>query len=924
MHMKLNFKKVVATVAASLVALSGVALSANSAAQAAVGSAANIRLVTPVINANNSVDHQADMNGWISNTWYAAGSTFRKVYAPVGASINMTYQATDADGNALSGVTIKLHVNKGWSGSNAALTSGSTTIGGSVGGNDGALLQATTDGFGDATFNLVNTDTTSGQTDPATLTEEPSGTGLYSQIYPEVNGGEAGDMIEFHFVNNMPNAASAPATDAYLAAVGPNLNDTNSVNQQGLADYFVSQTWYASGLKFRQAYAKVGTAVNAAWQYTDVDGKPIANQEVQLVVNKAYSSSTASLTSGLTSIAPTNGGADSAVLTATTDSFGVAIFPLQNTDSTSNETDPASLTTAPSGTQLYSQTFGQVAGKTSHSALIEYHFVTNVPTLGGSTPTPTPTPSGNGPAFANIRLLDSEKDTTTNAFLTPGWYNPDGDASPAWIKYGTVGETTTLTYVATDANGAPIANAPIKLLVNTAGQHAAYTKANGDPLEAAPTQATWWNGYPNEVWGGAVSGTTDANGQVTFTLKNTNTDAQGENIRADKTVWSDPTNGNTLEAGFYPTMQATTEHIDRIWYHLQASQVIADTSVNIRLIASQKDTAVDTYLTPGWYNPDGIYSPAYLKYYTAGGTITLTYVATDHNGAAIANTPIWLNINEDGTNATFTKADGSALDAAKAGFKYVGYGSAQFAGSLSGTTDANGQVTFTLKNADPNSAAENIRAIKNDWSAPTGAELKGAFYPTLAGANLEHIDRVWAHIVKMGAPVVTAGAASQNATFNAGKTVSFTVKNAIGAVVPNATVHFTTDSDGTLSSATGTTNASGVVTVTASATKAGTQTVTASYVDGDLQAGVTTANVVWSAPAASTAVSVSKRNIVVAVTNGKGLKQTVTITGQKAAAKTLTSWAKTSTAFKVTKAGSYTVTVKLGTKVVFSKKYTIK
>ena len=921
--MKLNFKKALAIVAASVVALSGVALSVN-AASAAAGSAANIRLVTPVITSSNSVDGQASMNTWIGLGYYAANSTFRQVYAPVGGTINMTYQATDSNGNPLAGVTMKLHVNKGWSGSNAKLTRGETTVDKAGDGVDGALLTATTDGFGDATFNLVNTDTTSGQTDPATLTEAPAGTGLYSQIYPEINGGEAGDMVEFHFVNTMPNAASAPATDAYLSAVGPSLDDTNSVNLQADANFFVANYGYATGLKFRQAYAPVGSAINAAWHYADKDGNPIAGQEVQLVVNKAYSGSTAKLTSGETTIAPTDGAADSAILSATTDAFGVAIFNLQNTDSTSAEDDPATLTTAPAGTKLYSQTYGQVSGKTSHTALIEYHFVNTVPTSGGSTPTATPTPTNNGPAVANIRLLDSEKDTTKDAYLTPGWYNPDGDSSPAWVKFGVVGETTTLTYVATDADGNAIADAPITLMVNTAGQHATYTKENGDPLDAAPVQAKWWGGYTGEKFGGAVSGTTDADGKVTFTLVNTNTDADGESIRDDKTNWSDSTNGKTLEAGFYPTMQATTEHIDRIWYHLQASEVIADTSVSIRLLDSEKDTAVDTYLTPGWYNPDGALSPAYLKYYPAGGTVSLTYVATDHSGAAIANTPIWLNINEGGTNAKYTKADGTALDAFKTGFKYVGYDPAQFAGSLSGTTDANGKVTFVVKNADSNADAENIRTNKNQWSDPVGAQLKGAFYPTLAGDNLEHIDRIWSHIVKMGAPVVTASASSQAAKFNAAKTVSFTVKNAINEALAGVTVHFTTDADGTLASATAVTNASGVATVSASATKAGTQTITASYVDGDSQAGVATANVIWSAPTPVVSVSVSKRKITVSVLNAKGLKQTVTITGSKAASKTLSSWALTRSSFSVKKAGKYTVTVKLGTKVVSTKKYTIK
>jgi protocatechuate 3,4-dioxygenase beta subunit len=921
--MKLSWRKASSLLAALALSVTGVTALATSA-QAA--DSTNIRLVTPVITADNSVDHQGDMTGWINNTWYAAGSTFHKMYAPVGGTINLTYQATDSAGNPLRGKTITLHVNKGWSGSKAVIKSGSTVINGSDGGNDGGTLTAVTDGFGDATFTLQNTDSTSTEDNPAKLTDEPKGSSLlFSQIYPEYAGQatDSADMIEFHFVNTMPNAVSAGA-EAYLAAVGPSLNDNNSVDQQDSADYYVSQSWYASGLQFRQAYTQVGSAVNAAWQYTDADGNPIVGETVQLVVNKAWSSSSATLTSGSTNIAPTNGGNDSAVLSATTDAFGVAVFPLLNTDSTSTETDPSTLTSEPAGSgQLYSQTFAQVASKVSHSALIEYHFVNNVPVLGGGTPTPTPTPTGSGPAVANIRLLDSEKDTTKDAFLTPGWYNPDGDNSPAFIKYGTVGETTTLTYVATDGDGNPIADTAIYLMVNSPNEHATYTKSDDSALDAAPTQAAWWGGYQNNTFGGAVSGTTDADGKVTFVVKNTNKDANGESIRDVKNVWSDSSNGNTLAAGFYPTMLAATEHIDRIWYHLQQATAQADTSVTIRLLDSEKDLSLDTADVTNWWSPDGIYSPAYLKYFTVGSTITLTYQVLDHDGNAIKNAPIWLNINEGGNNATFTKADGSALDAAKTGWKFVGYDSASFAGSVSGTTDANGRVTFTLKNADTNDSAENIRTVKNTWSDPTGDQLKGAFYPTLAGSNLEHIDRVWGHIVKMGPATLTAAHSTVSTAVGTSSSLVFTLHDAAGNAISGATVHFTTNAGGTLGSATGTTDNSGNVTVVASATAAGSQLVSASYIDSDNQAAVANSTVTWTASAAKATVSVKKRVITVTVTNSKGKTQVVTVTGLKKSTKKLTS-ASASTKFTVKKAGKYTVKVTVAGKVLLNKKVSVK
>jgi hypothetical protein len=926
--MKLNIKKALSIIAASAIALLGLTVTA-APASAAVPAVANIRLIDSLKDTTTDT--------YLTPGWYNpdgdASPAFIK-YGTAGETTVLTYVATDGSGNPIANAPITLMINN--AGEHATYTKSDNSAldvapvqakwwNGYPNEVFGGAVSGTTGVDGKVTFTIKNTNVDADAENIRTVknvwADPTNGHTLEAGFYPTMQATtEHVDRIWYHL-----QQAVAIADTSVNIRLDASEKDTTT-------DTYLTPGWYDPDGSASPAFIKwftAGGTINLTYTATDHSGAPIANTPIWLNINEGALNAKFTKTDGSALDAAKAGwkyvGYDTATfqnsVAGTTGVDGKVTFSFKSSDVDANAENVRTVKndwSAPTGAELKGGFYPTLAGSNiEHVDRIWSHIVKSDSVV-------VPPPTNSGPAVANIRLLDSEKDTTTDAFLTPGWYDPDGAASPAFIKYGTAGETTVLTYVATDGSGNPIANAPITLMINNAGEHATYTKSDNSALDVAPVQAKWWNGYPNEVFGGAVSGTTGVDGKVTFTIKNTNVDADAENIRTVKNVWADPTNGHTLEAGFYPTMQATTEHVDRIWYHLQQAVAIADTSVNIRLLPSEKDTTLDAVDETFWWAPDGIYTPAFLKYLTVGAPISLTYVATDHNGAAIANTPIWLNINEGGTNAMFTNSDGSALSAYKTGFKYLGYDGAQFAGSLSGTTDANGHVTFIFKNADASSAAENIRSVKTAWTPPTGAELKGAFYPTLAGSNIEHIDRMWVHIVKMGAPNVTAGSASQNATFNAGKSVSFTVRNGIGEVVSGATVHFTTNSGGTVSSATGVTNSSGLVSVTASATKAGTQTITASYVDGDSQAGVITSNVVWSAPTAVVAVSVSKRNISVAVTNGKGSKQTVSITGQTAKVKTLTAWTKTTTGFKVTKAGKYTVTVKIGSKTVFSKKYTIK
>ena len=176
-----------------------------------------IRLVSPILNDTNSI-HREDLEKTFSvdNPWYAKGIGFRQAYAPVGSAINLVYKVTDDNGKALPNTTVKLHVNKAYSGSKAALTDGTNATDpkkDSTQNNDQLLLTGTTDGFGFVLFSLKNTDK-KGEAVPATpTTAVPKTDVLFSQIYPEISGPatDIADMVEFHFTGEEAAVVVPPA-----------------------------------------------------------------------------------------------------------------------------------------------------------------------------------------------------------------------------------------------------------------------------------------------------------------------------------------------------------------------------------------------------------------------------------------------------------------------------------------------------------------------------------------------------------------------------------------------------------------------------------------------------------------------------------------------------------------------------------------
>ena len=389
--MKISKFKAISGVAVAMMLVAGLLNFASTAATATLA-AAKIRLVTPSLQGGvNAFDGQSLMDTWIGNTWYAAGATFKRAYAPVGSNIILTYYATDAATDLpLINQEIKLRVNKAYSGSNALVKVGNsaTTTGiEKSNGTDQLQVTGTTDQFGYVTFVLDNIDTI-GEPQPTSLTVDAPplsndanpAVSLYSQIFPEVTGQstDQADMTEFHFYQ--PGASplitnNLASTTTRLA--GPLPTETNAVHRVDLETLFsVTNNWYAPGIKVWQKYHLIDSTSNLSYTVTDANGAWVGNTQVTLSVGKAYSSSNANVTNG--TIATNVGAAndvDQAQWVATTDPFGTFMFSLKNTDTEGGVQPPTLSTPVPETNKKYTQMWPVVAGSGSNIAdMLEYHF----------------------------------------------------------------------------------------------------------------------------------------------------------------------------------------------------------------------------------------------------------------------------------------------------------------------------------------------------------------------------------------------------------------------------------------------------------------------------------------------------------------------------------------------------------------------
>jgi len=349
-----KFHKYLGVIVAMALVLSPVALYSASAATGGPKDAV-ITLQSPFLDATNTWDakvNQQMADGWVAKGWFGSGLVFQVSFAPVGSTINLTYNVKDKNGKPLAFIPVNLRINKGYSeAASIVQVDGVKTKGIDRPPFDQANVIHLTDAFGNVTFAVKNLDLeSSGEPEPDSYTSKPIFSDdkldrLHSQMLPEVNSEPADHSVitEFHYFK--PKAPIVvPATKPTITLISPKLDATNSVTD--------------SAKNLKQAYAPIGGEIVVVYKVTGDDGRAVPSKVVDLKVNGGKST-----------------------LQATTDAFGYAAFTLKNADTKPNNA-PASATSAmPTSSSAVATLVPEIAGATPVSAEgVEFHYYRGITT----------------------------------------------------------------------------------------------------------------------------------------------------------------------------------------------------------------------------------------------------------------------------------------------------------------------------------------------------------------------------------------------------------------------------------------------------------------------------------------------------------------------------------------------------------------
>lgn len=362
-------------------------------------------------------------------------------------------------------------------------------------------------------------------------------------------------------------AAQAATPEAYISLVSPALDATTlseaDANQQ-LADQWVQNGWFGSGLKYQRSWAPTGSTITLVYKVVGADGKPLANTDVMLRIGKGYSGSNAIVS---VDDQKTNGvdrpPLDQARVTHKTDADGLVTFVMKSLDDPKmGEKKPAKWTDPADNdplSGLFVQVLPQVNGeKPDHSTINEFHFYTE-----SSTPV-TPPVVQKAPTIRLVSpALDDKNsvhriDLETLFSVTNNWYAKGISVRQAYLP---VGSTTTLTYKVLGDDGMPLANAKVKLHVNKA-----YSKSNANLTDGTTATDTK---LPEDADQAIWIGTTNADGLVSFNM--TNTDEKGIDKPSSFTN-AVPTEGS-LFSQIYPEVSGqAVDKADMVEFHFYGSK----------------------------------------------------------------------------------------------------------------------------------------------------------------------------------------------------------------------------------------------------------------------------------------------------------------------------------------------------------------
>ena len=347
-------RKYISVISALAIALTPIAIY-NAAAGTGGPVDSVITLQAPFLDATNTYDakvNQQMADGWVAKGWFGTGLVFQVSFAPVGSTINLTYNVKGKDGKPLAFTKVNLRINKGYSEAASIVeVDGVKTKGIDRPPFDQANVIRLTDAFGNVSFALKSLDSdVLAEPEPESYTSKPIFSDdkldrLHSQMLPEVNSEPADHSVitEFHYYK--PKAAIVvPATKPTFTLISPKLDATNSIMDP------------VKNLK--QAYAPMGGDLVVVYKVTGDDGRAVPSKAVTLKVN---------------------GG--KATLLATTDAFGYAAFTVKNSDTKANAAPASSTAAMPKSSSAFATLTPEIAGTTPMATEgVEFHYYRGVST----------------------------------------------------------------------------------------------------------------------------------------------------------------------------------------------------------------------------------------------------------------------------------------------------------------------------------------------------------------------------------------------------------------------------------------------------------------------------------------------------------------------------------------------------------------
>ena len=314
--------------------------------------------------------------------------------------------------------------------------------------------------------------------------------------------------------------------------VSPDFNAANETfASDGLGQY------YAAGGRSFFKYVGAGSTITITYLVTTDGTTPAADKAVSFMVNAPYSGSKATWEVDGKAVGASQDSATGygLLVPGKTDASGKVSFTMKNTNTADSAMAIPASETQPRATtgRVYGNMKLIIDGLTDMQQITDLltFDITKSPasTIGGAvtptptatptvtaTPTATPTPTVTTPAsLPSMRLVSPAFGPSNSIDTTSDIAQYYSAKTRAYYTYIAAGTTLTLKYLVTSDGTKPLANKEVTLQVNSPYSGSKANWLSGSTKIGVPSSET--------ASGADLKGTTNAMGEVTFIIKNTDT-----------------------------------------------------------------------------------------------------------------------------------------------------------------------------------------------------------------------------------------------------------------------------------------------------------------------------------------------------------------------------------------------------------------